>query len=321
MKQEGVWVDKFCMNLKTLKNALLLVLLASGLLMAEGLSYKRSMVVRVWSPRIWSAGGINRRVLRDMIKNGIVELAGGGTLKSVLHQIFSKKDIIGFKFNSYNSNILQTNRAVAEEILRLFCSAGYDPAKMRFIGVEPESDTLPKVPAIRHGWSKEVNFVSGKDKFASVLNEVTAIVNVGTLMADAISEINGCMRNVTLGFVKRPALYYKNKCVPYMVDIYSLPAIRKKIRFNILCAIRILVKTEQYQDADSMAKFASLLFSRDIVALDATGFEILEKIRNKRHLPSLVEGKDYPSYILLSAKRGIGVYHPDQINLRTITVR
>ena len=279
-----------------------------------------SVVIRTFSTRILTIGGINRRILRNMIRSGFMEITSTDSFETAAKKLFTPEDIIGFKFNSYNADMLDTNTAIAEELLRLFYAAGFNPKQMIFIGAEPQDPNLPKTRAVKFGWGEIRDFGSGKDRFAKVLYEVTAIVNVGTIMADPIGAINDCMKNVTFGFIKHPARYYKNGYLPYIVDIYSLPEIRNKIRINILSGIRILLRREHFNSSNAILNYRSLFFSRDIVAIDATGFEVLVRMRRKKRLPKLLAGRDFPPYLIAAFQRNIGLYHPDQVDLKLINV-
>jgi len=278
----------------------------------------KSLVVRVRSPWLSGPVGTNRRILREMITYGLNELAGVASLSLALKELFSKKDIIGFKFNSSQAKLLGTNGPLAEEFLRLLVTSGYDPSRIIFIEVQPNDDTLPKTGKVRFGWGKEIDFGSGKDNFASVLDQVTAVVNVGLLKANAVAGMSGCLKNISYGLIKRPARYHANHCTPYIADIFNLPIIRDKVRFNVINALRILIRLEQMNAPDAVVGDNSLLFSRDVVAVDAAGFEILDDLRKKRGAKPLIEEGDFPKQLIVAAQKGLGVYHPDQIQLKII---
>ncbi len=281
---------------------------------------KRSIVVRTLSSRIETIGGINRRILRNMIRSGFMEITSSDSFENAVKKLFKPDDIIGFKFNSYNDDLLHTNTAIAEELLRLFYYAGHNPKKMIFIDAKPFDPTLPKTKSFSFGWGEIRDFHSGKDRFTKVLYEIDAIVNVGTIMADPIGIINGCMKNVTFGFIKHPAKYYKNGYLPYIVDIYNLPEIKNKVRINILNGIKVLLRTEQFNLPNAIANYKSIFFSTDIIAIDSTGYEILMRLRKKASLPPLLTASDFPPYLIYAFRKKLGLYHPDQIDLKFVSV-
>jgi hypothetical protein len=279
----------------------------------------KSLIVRARSHKIMDTDGINRRILRELITLGLNEMIGVTSFSQALKALFSKKDTIGFKFNSSYARLLGTNGHLAEELLRLLWNAGYDPARLVFIEVEPNDDTLPSYGRVKFGWGPVRNFGSGADSFASVLDQVTALVNVGSLKANAVAGMSGCLKNIAYGLIKHPARYHANGCAPYIADIYNLPVIRNKVRVNLLSTLRILLD-EGLNARNCMIEDNGLIFGRDPVAVDAMGFEILDAHRKKRGFKPLIEEGDFPRQLVAGAQKGIGVFHPDQIQRKDIEI-
>jgi len=280
----------------------------------------KSLVIQVQSDRVFGFTDLNRRVLQEMISTGLSEMTGAASFSLAVKELFSKTDIIGFKFNSSHAGLLNTNVALAEEFFRLFKNYGFNPNRLLFIEVQPNDATLPPSGKVRFGWGREVDFGSGRDQLAAVLDQVTALVNVGTLKADAVSGMSGCLKNLAYGMIKHPARFFANACTPYIADIYNLPAIRNKVRFNMLSALRILLADEQLNSNNFLMEKNTLIFGRDVVAVDSVGFEILDTARKNKGLKPLIEGSDFPRQLLAANHKGLGVYHPDQIQVRTIKV-
>jgi hypothetical protein len=280
----------------------------------------KSLVIRIRCPKVIGFEGLNRRLLREMITYGLNELVGVDSLPVAIKELFSKKDTIGFKFNSSHARALGTNVCLAEELLRILTHHGYDPGRILFIETQPADDTLPKCGKVQFGWGKEISFGSGKDSFASVLDQVTALVNVGTLKANAVAGMSGCLKNMAYGLIKHPARFHAHHCTPYIADIYNLPIIRDKVRFNLLSALRILLRDDQINLQNALTEEHTLLFGRDVVAVDATGFEILDSTRKKKGFKPLVEEEDFPRQLIVAAQKGLGVYHPDQIQVKGIDI-
>jgi hypothetical protein len=282
--------------------------------------FEKSLVIRVRCPKVLGYDGLNRRLLREMISYGLNDLVGVDSLPLAFKELFSKKDTIGFKFNSAHAGLLGTNVSLAEEFLRLLVRHGYSPERILFIEVQPTDETLPKCGKARFGWGKEIPFGSGNDSFATVLEQVTALVNVGALKANAVARMSGCLKNMAYGVIKHPARFHANHCTPYIADIFSLPEIRGKVRFNLLSALRVLLRDDQLHPEVALVDEHCLLFGRDVVAVDATGFEILDTLRKKKGIKSPVEEEDFPKQLVVAAQKGLGVYHPDQIQVKNIEV-
>jgi hypothetical protein len=266
--------------------------------------------------------GANRRILREMIGTGLIELTHSSSVRSAIDKLFDPKDIIGFKFDSTNEQLLRTNQPLAEELLRVFVSeGGFAPDQLIFVNVAPDPATVSR-PARQapFGWTDPVDFASGKDQLQIVLEKVTAWVNVPVLRADALIAVSGCVKNMTYGFLRHPARFHDNQCTPYLADIYNLPLIRNKVRFNVVNSLKVLIQSDVLDGPDAVYEHQSLLFSFDPVAADIVGFDIIDRLRAKTNLAPMLEGRDFPAYLIDAARKGIGKYHPDQIDLRPINV-
>jgi hypothetical protein len=278
----------------------------------------KSLVVKAGSPRVVSFEGFNRRILQDMIMGGITDMVGANSFPKALNELFSKKDIIGFKFNEFNAGLMGMNVPLAEELLRLLVRNGYKADQIFFVGTQPNDPDLPPCRKTEFGWGKTVNFGSGKDQFIAAIDQATALVSVGTLKASSPAGIDGCLKNITLDLLKHPARFYKDHCTPYIPDIYALPMIRGRLRFNLLSALKVLIRSEQINQYDAVEKPQVLFFSKDALAVDSVGFELLDTLRKAKGLGPLVEGMDFPRQLTVAGQRNLGVCHPDQIYIREI---
>ena len=268
--------------------------------------------------RLLRSQGINRTLLREMIATGLCELAGTPSLARASKELFHPKDIIGFKFDKSVDHLFKTNQVLCEELFRLFLKLGFSPNQLMFIDAKPADPTLPAPLKPPFGWTEPIDFGSGRDSFSIALEKITALVNVPVLRADAIGGINGCLKNITYGMLRHPARFYKNNLTPFIADIYNLPLIKNKIRFHLLNSLKVPIRTDILDTPDAIRQHESLLLGYDPVAVDAVGFEIIERMRNEAGLPPLVRTDDFPKHLILAARRGIGKHHPDQIELRPL---
>jgi len=262
--------------------------------------------------------GISRRRLRDMITTGICQLTESTSLADAFKQLFSEKDIIGFKFDNTAEHVLRTNQALCEELLRLFVHNGFSPDQLMFIGATPADKTLPKTRPNPFGWTEQVDFGSGKDQLAVVLKHVTALVNVPVLRADPIIAAGPCLKNISYGFIHHPARFYANACTPYIADIYNIPLIRSKIRFHLVNAIKVLLVSDVIAIPGTAVPYETLFFSFDPLAADAHGLDVIERLRAEAKLNSLIGSSGFPHHFPVAAEKGIGRYHPDHIDPKTV---
>jgi hypothetical protein len=118
------------------------------------------------------------------------------------------------------------------------------------------------------------------------------------------------------GAVHNPSKYHSNAGDPYVAGVYMLPPIRAKVRLHICDAL-----APQYEGGPSYMPhwswpFRGLFASRDPVALDYTGWQIIERKRAEKGLPTLRALRREPTYIARAAdaRRRLGTNDPGLID-------
>jgi uncharacterized protein (DUF362 family) len=119
------------------------------------------------------------------------------------------------------------------------------------------------------------------------------------------------------GAIHNPNKYHTNGGDPYVADVNMFPAIRQKVRLTICDAI-----TAQYEGGPSYMPqwswpYNGLLVARDPVALDATGWRILERRRAEMRMKPLRELHREPVYIATAADAAhrLGTDDPRRIDV------
>jgi uncharacterized protein (DUF362 family) len=141
-----------------------------------------------------------------------------------------------------------------------------------------------------------------------------AVINLPVLKDHGIAGVTVSLKNM-FGAIHNPNKYHLNVGDPYIADVFMLPSIRNKIRFTICDAIQA-----QYQGGPSYMPqwswpFNGLLAGSDPVALDYTGWQIIEEQRRIKGLKSLTAEKREPAYIATAAdtRHRLGTNNPDLI--------
>jgi uncharacterized protein (DUF362 family) len=148
---------------------------------------------------------------------------------------------------------------------------------------------------------------------------VDAVINLPVLKDHGITGITLSLKNV-FGAIHNPNKYHLNVGDPYIADANMLPPIREKIRLTICDAI-----TAQYNGGPSYMPqwswpYNGLIVGRDRVALDYTGWQIIERKRAEKGMKSLKEMKREPTYIRTAADSNhrLGTCDPKRIKLVTV---
>jgi uncharacterized protein (DUF362 family) len=149
--------------------------------------------------------------------------------------------------------------------------------------------------------------------------ECDAVINLPVLKDHGIAGVTLALKSM-FGAIHNPNKYHLNVGDPYVADVFMLPPIRQKVRLHICDAIKA-----QYEGGPSYMPqwtwpYHGLLVSRDPVALDQVGWQIIEKKRAEMGMKSLQELKREPTYIATAAdaKHRLGTNDPNRIEVVTV---
>jgi uncharacterized protein (DUF362 family) len=143
-----------------------------------------------------------------------------------------------------------------------------------------------------------------------------AVINLPVLKDHGIAGVTVALKNM-FGAIHNPNKYHLNAGDPYIADVNMLPPIREKLRLHICDAT-----TAQYEGGPSYMPqwtwpYDALLMSRDPVALDYTGWQILEQKRSEKGMKSLRALGRAPEYIATAsdAHHRLGTSDPSKIEV------
>src|ERR1017187_9548364 len=140
------------------------------------------------------------------------------------------------------------------------------------------------------------------------------LINVPVLKDHDGAGVTIALKNM-YGVIHNPNKYHPNGCNPYIADLNMLPEIRTKVRLIICDAT-----TAQYEGGPAYKpqyswEHNSLIVSQDAVALDYTGWQIIERMRAEKGLKTLEGDGRAPHYISTAAdaQHRLGTNDPDRI--------
>lgn len=142
------------------------------------------------------------------------------------------------------------------------------------------------------------------------------VINLPVLKDHGIAGITIALKNF-FGAIHNPNKYHLNVGDPYIPDVYMFPPIRNKVRLTICDAT-----TAQYEGGPSYMpqwswQYNGLIAGTDPVALDYSGWQIIEKKRKEMGLKSLKAAGREPTYIATAAdkKHNLGTNNPEKIEI------
>jgi len=142
------------------------------------------------------------------------------------------------------------------------------------------------------------------------------VINMPVVKDHSIAGVTVSLKNM-FGAIHNPNKYHLNVGDPYIPDVYMLPDIRRKTRLIVCDATTI-----QYEGGPSYLPywawaFDGLMVGEDPVALDRTGWRLIERKRAQEGMKSLAELERSPAYLATAADPAhrLGTNDPERIDV------
>jgi len=145
-----------------------------------------------------------------------------------------------------------------------------------------------------------------------VTKDITKLVNIAVLKHNEDSGVTWATKNIALGVTTNKVRFHIDYCTRSIPDILAQPAIRDKMVLHIGEAAKI--STVSVAGAQ-IARDNRIFFSRDPVAMDRIGLDILEEKRAAKGLESV---RAISTHVAACAERGLGTDDLARIDLREI---
>jgi uncharacterized protein (DUF362 family) len=169
----------------------------------------------------------------------------------------------------------------------------------------------------------QVNYEPGLVTYGSVGSRLSRIltqrcnvlINVPVLKDHDGAGVSIALKNM-YGVIHNPNKFHPNGCNPYIADLNMLPDIRNRMRLTICDATTASYEGGPGYKPEYSWKNNALLVSQDPVALDYTGWQIIERKRAEKGLKPLEAEKRAPHYIATAAdpQHQLGTDDPRRIS-------
>ena len=142
----------------------------------------------------------------------------------------------------------------------------------------------------------------------------SALINLPVLKDHDGAGVTIALKNM-YGVIHNPNKYHPNGCNPYVADLNMLPEIRGRMRLTICDATTAMFEGGPGFKPEHSWNANALLVSADPVALDQTGWQIIERKRAEKGLKTLAAEERAPSYIATAAdaEHRLGTNDPKKI--------
>lgn len=142
------------------------------------------------------------------------------------------------------------------------------------------------------------------------------LINVPVLKDHDGAGVTIALKNL-YGAIHNPNKYHPNGCDPYIADLHMLPELRFRARLSICDATTACFEGGPAYKAQYCWHENALIASRDPVALDTTGWRMIERKRTEQGLRSLAAEQRAPRWLATAAdsQHRLGIDDPTRIDL------
>ncbi len=293
-----------------------------------------STVVVVKLAQGLAESGVDTTTYRRMLEIGLAALDSASDLRSSISSILPA-GTVGFKTNCLARKFNSTPVALVDALTGLLIDHGFDANDL--VVWERTSRELAdagytlnaSADGVRY-LGTDANGIGYATEFSThgpVSSLVTHIltdmveqnVNLPVLKDHSVAGLSAGMKNM-YGAIHNPNKFHADCCDPFCAHVNYLEPIRSKHRLTIIDAIRVQYDGGPGYMAQYMTTFGALVLSRDPVAADRIGLEILERLRKDHGRPTLAKAGREVKYLKTAKAIGLGESEMEQIDLKVIVI-
>ncbi len=238
--------------------------------------------------------------------------------------------LVGIKVNTLGGRGLSTNVLLVEAICERLQQAGIkaadivvwdrDSTEMERAGfrIRMGGNQVQCFGTDRAGFNEELaSFGSVGSRLSNILmSRCDVLINVPVLKDHDGAGVSIALKNM-YGVIHNPNKYHPDGCNPFIADVNMLPEIRNKLRLHICDATAACYEGGPAFKPEFTWQANTLIVSEDPVALDSTGWQMIERKRVEHGLKTLTAENREPRYIATAAdaEHRIGTNDPRRIEL------
>ncbi|MGB9837028.1 MAG: DUF362 domain-containing protein [Candidatus Saccharicenans sp.] len=261
-----------------------------------------------------------KAVLR-MLRKGIELLSGGAKAEDFLLNLIPPGNTVGIKINTIGRRALSTlpETSVAfglwlgkilgqegqviiwdrtnEELKDTGYKLSASPDSLRVFGTDSRNVGYQSEPVIHRNIGSLFSRIQAE--------MVTASISLAILKDHGLAGVTAGLKNY-FGAIHNPNKYHDTHCDPYVAELFDCPLIKNKHRLTVIDALRVQYHRGPSYHPQWAEKAQKFIISTDPVAADAVGWQLIEKLRARKGLPSLKEEGREPAYLWTAERLGLG---------------
>jgi uncharacterized protein (DUF362 family) len=276
-----------------------------------------------------------------MLEKAMTELTGKPDLVSAVGQFVHKDEIVCVKVNGIARESMGTNKELVLPFLEALIASGVKPENITVLeqyigflhGTRVNAQNVPKgVKTVVHQNAKDnpamatmpdrlIPGTGVRTKFVKPFTDATAVFNFALVKDHSICGYTGALKNMTHGCSINPHDFHVHNASPQIALMFAQDVVKTRVRLNIADVFKVMAQGGPlYKSPQHVKVHGAVMVSTDPVAIDAVGWDIVEKLRADLGLRSLKDDKREPTYIKAAADLGLGMFDRAQIKLKEVTV-
>ncbi len=304
--------------------------------------------------------------VHGMVERGMKELTGAPTAQDAWRSLFNRGDVVGIKVSPVGGPTLCSDPSVLHAICDGLNQAGVTDDKivvfnryrgeamdcgmdrwlrpgMRFAAASPAYDEsqlaiegydpnhFMEMALVKPG--DDPNAARSRRSYVAriVTTDVNKIINLPVLKHHQSAGVTITLKNMSHGFVNNVnRSHYSptaNACGTFIPSVVSLPVVRQKVVLHVVDAVKASYHGGPPAKPQYIWEPKTLYFGTDPVALDKTGWKVIDAKRQAVGMAPIATSKpDSASHFLncqvehieLAGALGLGKFSDDQIDVRRI---
>jgi uncharacterized protein (DUF362 family) len=273
---------------------------------------------------------------KEMLRRALEELTGEKDMAKAAAKFVHKDDKVCVKVNGIALKNMGTNKELVLPFLEAMIASGVPAGNITVLeqygsflaGTRIEQGNVPAgVKVVTHNNgnatmdSRMIPGTNTTTKFVAALTDSTALINFSLIKDHSICGYTGCLKNMTHGCSINPHDFHTHHASPQIALMAAQDVIKSRLRLNITDGFKVMAQGGPlFKSPQHVVPHEAVYVSTDPVAMDAVGWEIVEKERANFKLKSLTEEGRTPAYIRAAADLGLGIADRQRIRIKEVTI-
>jgi len=326
------------------------------------------LVVGVEHPGSIVNGAYQAEPVRKMMERGMTALTGAPDWTQSWRSFFEKGDVVAIKvspvggptlcsdaivlhavldglraagvtggdaivYNRYRDEFLEAgiDKWVPPGIRTEFGSLRFTESQLDMEGYDP--DHYMEMALIKPGESWSDSHFRRSYVAKTITRQVNKFINLPVLKHHQSAGVTIALKNMSHGMVNNVYRSHQtptlNACGIFIPSVVNLPVFREKAVLHICDAVKASYHGGPGARSQFVWEHKTMYFATDPVALDKTGWKVIDAKRAERGMPSIAVSKpDEASHFMncqvehieIAASLGLGVFDDEKIRVKKFTL-